>query len=1307
MASMRLPAHDEIESGEQRDAKEGERVVAGRAGSVLIQNTILKADHFPGCQNKKLIPNIDGAPNFRQVEDLPVYGVAVPTVVGLRIVLDIVGADRGQRKVLWHNMREEPLIYVNGKPYVVREADQPFANLEYTGIDRTRVEEMENRLKEDVLREAELYNGRILLAGENDDYEVVEFWADVTESSIQTPQEVIAQMIDAGYDVDYLRVPVTDEKAPKEVDCEQLIERCWNPPEGAALMFNCQMGRGRTTTGMIIASLLQLWRMGALSGNGPIPGASLPRWFRPCTPDAQNGSSNSTILKSGMYGVVRSLLRMLSRGKEGKHVLDSVIDACSAMQNLREAIVTYRDRMSAEHNERKRNSLLRICLEYLERYCVLIAFTSYLAHPRFDPSSPNFIGFLDYMKMRPEFKSVLQRLLRRNPMSALELHKRTEMASSGNTRSPGSNSSVDEDDDDKDPTSRLIAQRSGKVLLQYTILKEDHFPGIHKSGVPQIISGAPNFRQAPGLAVYGSALPTMDGIKKVLKYVDAEPTSSKQLTAVWHNMREEPVVYINGRPFVLREEARPFKNLREYSGIDGRRLQQMETRLKMDILEEAKMYDGRILVGREAPSSGNIGCLEDQWESIGGQEDVQTPAEVYAALQQQGYKVNYFRLPVTDGTSPHFRDIDTLMANIRDANPDSPLIFNCHNGAGRSTTGMVIGSLFRLKELRSSLSETVLTYSLSLDGSSPPGCISPSTSDDSDDGEDPEAAALGLDQDVDVMDPCERIACEEGRYLAVRRLIRLLDSGPDSKQAVDRIIDACGMIINLRTAIMRYRKPLRGHNRPETQNRHTLFKWGVAYLERYCLTIAFSAYLDHTQSGATASFHDWVNERAEVRLALRSIKNNPGASLSVLSDTMSTVTQGVVDGPQVDISEEEKVQSQRHGSVLSKKTILKSFHMAEYIPRSNSSSHVPHALPEMRRTEGMPVYTVGNLSVDALRRLLSHFDAGPSGQTHVVISDIREEMVVYVRGTPHIRRDFERPVSSLKHPGVAAEQLEQLEESLRDDAQAESREWGGRILLHREVLTHSTDQRAHKDDVTLASEDPVASVVGFWRRTGGTCDLDDGVCTPQDVQRGLAKEGFKVSYARIPLSRERITQAKDMDQLRQWLGVGFGGDRVVYLIMSRTATGSSTRFVSSFIACYLSWSAPNLHSMSFDQTASMKPVYKTSKLALGEFRAIMNLCRVLPKGIEDKRAVDEAIDRCHRIGSLREDILSCKYSVDGSAEQTSKANKLGLHYIRRYFFLIAFRSYLDNRSSTQESFTSWVQNRQELLHLLSTISLQK
>lgn len=40
-----------------------------RGGSVLGKKTILKSDHFPGCQNKRLSPQIEGAPNYRQVID--------------------------------------------------------------------------------------------------------------------------------------------------------------------------------------------------------------------------------------------------------------------------------------------------------------------------------------------------------------------------------------------------------------------------------------------------------------------------------------------------------------------------------------------------------------------------------------------------------------------------------------------------------------------------------------------------------------------------------------------------------------------------------------------------------------------------------------------------------------------------------------------------------------------------------------------------------------------------------------------------------------------------------------------------------------------------------------------------------------------------------------------------------------------------------------------------------------------------------------------------------------------------------------
>lgn len=49
-----------------------------------------------------------------------------------------------------------------------------------------------------------------------------------------------------------------------------------------------------------------------------------------------------------MYDAVRSLLRVLDDGAAAKARLDKVIDYCSQMQNLREAISAYRSRMFKE-----------------------------------------------------------------------------------------------------------------------------------------------------------------------------------------------------------------------------------------------------------------------------------------------------------------------------------------------------------------------------------------------------------------------------------------------------------------------------------------------------------------------------------------------------------------------------------------------------------------------------------------------------------------------------------------------------------------------------------------------------------------------------------------------------------------------------------------------------------------------------------------------------------------------------------------------------------------------------------------------
>ena len=50
---------------------------------------------------------------------------------------------------------------------------------------------------------------------------------------------------------------------------------------------------------------------------------------------------------------------------------------------------------------------------------------------------------------------------------------------------------------------------------------------------------------------------------------------------------------------------------------------------------------------------------------------------------------------------------------------------------------------------------------------------------------------------------------KDGEYVGVRRFTRILERGPEAKGDLDKVIDRCGSLVNLRTAIMRYRKPRR------------------------------------------------------------------------------------------------------------------------------------------------------------------------------------------------------------------------------------------------------------------------------------------------------------------------------------------------------------------------------------------------------------------------------------------------------------------------------------------------------------------
>lgn len=103
----------------------------------------------------------------------------------------------------------------SGRPYVLRDAATPLQTLALS--DRAdNLEDIERRLRLDILEEAKRYGGLILCHDEMEQGEIVPSWIAVDERTIRTPREIFEDVKSAGWRVDYWRIPVAPDR-PIEV----------------------------------------------------------------------------------------------------------------------------------------------------------------------------------------------------------------------------------------------------------------------------------------------------------------------------------------------------------------------------------------------------------------------------------------------------------------------------------------------------------------------------------------------------------------------------------------------------------------------------------------------------------------------------------------------------------------------------------------------------------------------------------------------------------------------------------------------------------------------------------------------------------------------------------------------------------------------------------------------------------------------------------------------------------------------------------------------------------------------------------
>lgn len=165
----------------------------------------------------------------------------------------------------------------------------------------------------------------------------------------------------------------TDEQAPIPSVFDHLLQLAWRQEPGspaAQAIYNCQMGRGRTTTGMVISVLIHLVHANQLM---PSPETSLTTALEEMTVSPEEVRERHL---AGEYKLISQVLTVLDHGKRAKRLVDAAIDRCSHIQNLRTAIYDFKLQDSGERG-----------LNYLLRYFFLIVFAEYLVEKRLEQES--------------------------------------------------------------------------------------------------------------------------------------------------------------------------------------------------------------------------------------------------------------------------------------------------------------------------------------------------------------------------------------------------------------------------------------------------------------------------------------------------------------------------------------------------------------------------------------------------------------------------------------------------------------------------------------------------------------------------------------------------------------------------------------------------------------------------------------------------------------------------------------------------------------------------------------------------------
>lgn len=756
----------------------------GRISDTMPEHYLVQGEYFmvQDVYSKADVLNTTGsygAPNFRQVKgSYPLYGMGQPSLNGFKQVLQRLQA-QGHEEVIFFCVREEPVVFLhkddNFMPYTPRRKENLHENLH--GLESEElVESLELTIRKELHDFAKL-NENIFSV-----YNDIEYFKDepqkitiTCEEDIHVTEEVYKRPMFTMPAYRYYRLPLPMEGAPLEEDFDAFVSILRESP-------SLSLGHDASRP---LPALLFSCQVGVGRTNlAMILGTLVMNRLRGDSQPAPQVEGAAASEPKPLFRVIQSLINKLPNGQQVMEEVDQAITLCSEMHNIKEAIYENKSKLEGIGEDYQiqgsstKDYFLNRTKQSLERYFYLIVFNAYL-HEQYP------LAFVSNFSQWMCYHTWLYRLLACMDLSELSA------------------------------PSELIT-RGARVLVADEYLAPDVLSTVKEMK-------AVNFRRVPKMPVYGMAQPTSEATGAVLAHLTDE--KRKHSHVLWVNLQEELVLEGNGQIFMPREPSCLDQHV-PIPSSDPQQIEKLEMSLKEEILRAQKWLE--VTLEQEKQMKMFKSCL--------------TVQEIFNQHKSSHQGLVYKRIPLPDCSAPMEEDLDKLLDAMKSAlaeDSHSAFVFNCSNGKGRTTTGMVVAVL------------TLWHFN--------------------------GFPEFGDDEIVSVPDA----KYTKGEFEVVMQLVRLLPDGHRMKREVDMALDSVSetmtpMHYHLREIIIcTYRQIKSGKTEKDCQQ---LLLRSLQYLERYIYLILFNTYLHLEKKDSwQRSFTAWM-EQVAARAGVYDILNQLGFS---------------------------------------------------------------------------------------------------------------------------------------------------------------------------------------------------------------------------------------------------------------------------------------------------------------------------------------------------------------------------------------------------------------------------------------------